>query len=663
MNWAPPPAAHLWLLGAFRLRTPEGMDAAPRSVKARAMIAHLAVTPGGAADRGRLSGLLWSESADAKANLRQCIKEAHRAFATAGLTLLGADRFRVALDVAVLRVDALEVERLGRSSVCRDLEEMAALYQGDFLEGLPVRDPAFDEWLAVERARLRALVCHAVERGLRQCIEDNDREGLEVLAEALLRLEPAHEEAHRALIRHYGERGDLAAAVRQYQACREALARWLDLQPTPETEALLSAVRTVQHSRVGIPPPPSRPVVSPSWHQLRTTLAIEPKALVLGDLTDHGLAAAVAAALREVLARVRWLSVLDQGIWLPTHGPGFEPAGLASPRYGVSISVLRANARIRLSAELKETATAQLLWAHHYDRGFADDVFDLVDEVATKLAATLDREVHLAETTRVMRQPTEMLTPYDYIRKSIPLIFEMSPESFAEAGRMLNRALADDPHEPLAYAWRAFWGCVQLGQGWTEDATAARDEVDWLVRRALELDPKSPFALAIAGHAASFNHHDYATALGYFDQSLKLDPNSPHALDLSAITQCYVGNPEEALRRLHRYEEIWPYDPHPYFHRTTTCIALALAGRYEQAVQLGRRTLQENSNFHAPYRPLIASLGQCGRIDEAREHLSNLRQRQPDFTIGWFREHYPPLREDDRIRYIEGLRKAGVPEN
>ena len=141
---ATPPAAYLDLLGGFRLRTRDGAVASPRSVKARAMIAHLALAPGGVVDRGRLSGLLWSESGDAKASLRQCVKEVRRSFAAAGLTLLDADRLRVALDVRSLRIDALEVERLGRSTACRDLEEMAALYQGDLLEGLPVRDPAFE---------------------------------------------------------------------------------------------------------------------------------------------------------------------------------------------------------------------------------------------------------------------------------------------------------------------------------------------------------------------------------------------------------------------------------------------------------------------------------------------------------------------------------------
>ena len=68
-------------------------------------------------------------------------------------------------------------------------------------------------------------------------------------------------------------------------------------------------------------------------------------------------------------------------------------------------------------------------------------------------------------------------------------------------------------------------------------------------------------------------------------------------------------------------------------------------------------------NFHAPYRPLIASLGLVGRIEEARESLTTLHRLEPDFSIGWFRANYPPLSEDDLRRYIEGLQKAGVPDS
>jgi tetratricopeptide (TPR) repeat protein len=88
-----------------------------------------------------------------------------------------------------------------------------------------------------------------------------------------------------------------------------------------------------------------------------------------------------------------------------------------------------------------------------------------------------------------------------------------------------------------------------------------------------------------------------------------------------------------------------------------------LAGRYDGAIELSRRTIDENPNFHAPYRPLLASLGQLGRMEEAEECLASLHRLEPEFSIGWFRANYPPLKSEDAERYVTGLRKAGVPED
>ena len=66
------------------------------------------MSPDGGCDRGRLAGLLWSESADAKTSLRQCVKELRATLARAGLTLLGADPRGLTLDLSRLSVDALK---------------------------------------------------------------------------------------------------------------------------------------------------------------------------------------------------------------------------------------------------------------------------------------------------------------------------------------------------------------------------------------------------------------------------------------------------------------------------------------------------------------------------------------------------------------------------
>ena len=157
--------------------------------------------------------------------------------------------------------------------------------------------------------------------------------------------------------------------------------------------------------------------------------------------------------------------------------------------------------------------------------------------------------------------------------------------------------------------------------------------------------------------------HDYEKSFGLFERSLQLDPTSAYALDLSALALCYSGRPVEGLERLHSTRDIWERHPNAAFFRTTACIGLFLAGRYEQAVELCRRTIRESPSFHAPYRPLIASLGQLGKIDEARDCVAALRRFEPGFSIDWFRANYPPLQQDDSRRYVDGLRKAGVPED
>src|SRR5262249_56053373 len=69
----------------------------------------------------------------------------------------------VALDPSRVRVDAVEFTRLAGGGV-QALREAMALYRGDLLDGLAIRDPAFEEWVAPERERLRDLAIATLER-------------------------------------------------------------------------------------------------------------------------------------------------------------------------------------------------------------------------------------------------------------------------------------------------------------------------------------------------------------------------------------------------------------------------------------------------------------------------------------------------------------------
>jgi DNA-binding SARP family transcriptional activator len=162
----PSESAHLQLLGQFRLTSVEGRDASPRSAKAKALIGYLALSPGGAADRARLSGLLWSKSADAKASLRQCLRELRLQLDEAGVAAISADAHRIVLNLEELAVDALQVRRRSRSAAPDDVEGIARLWAGELLADVDVGEPEFEQWLATEQVALRTDACRGLERAL-----------------------------------------------------------------------------------------------------------------------------------------------------------------------------------------------------------------------------------------------------------------------------------------------------------------------------------------------------------------------------------------------------------------------------------------------------------------------------------------------------------------
>jgi len=315
---------------------------------------------------------------------------------------------------------------------------------------------------------------------------------------------------------------------------------------------------------------------------------------------------------------------------------------------------------MRFCAELQESATGRILWTEHYDRELGEVGFDFLDNLAGMLACRLDQEVELAEIIRASRKPIEALSAYDCVLRAIPLIFKLTQESFMEAGRLLLSAQDADPYNSLVYSWRAFWYSMYICQSWVRNLETARSELDFLVRRAIELDPKNALALSMAGHIASYVDHNYDHALSLFKQSLQIDPNSAYTWRFNAVTLCYTGHADEALQQLESCRGFWQQRPDSYYYQTARCVAFLLAGQHERAAVEGKGTLSENPNYQAAYRPLIASLGLCGNTEEARAYLTDLRQLQPDFSIDWFRGSYPPLHTDYHHRYIEGLRKAGV---
>jgi adenylate cyclase len=146
------------------------------------------------------------------------------------------------------------------------------------------------------------------------------------------------------------------------------------------------------------------------------------------------------------------------------------------------------------------------------------------------------------------------------------------------------------------------------------------------LQRALDLDPNLTTARGFLGHTYAFGG-DCDAAMPHFDEAIRLSPRDP----LLVLYQLGMG---------------W---------------AALLAGRYEEAVKFATRAAEANPEFPDIYAVLAAAHGHLGWAADAHTTLDQLLQRMPALTASDHRLDRPFARAIDRERFLEGLRKAGMP--
>ncbi|AJC83367.1 transcriptional regulator SARP family domain-containing protein (plasmid) [Rhizobium etli bv. phaseoli str. IE4803] len=192
----------LSLLGGFDCANlAPGSPAATR--KARAMVAYLALQTGHSQSREKLAALLWGGVAEeqARANLRQTLSALRRALQTTGRECFRIEGDRITLNIDDADLDVRRFEALAASFSTEELEQAIALYPGELLEGFSLAEEPFEDWLRIERERLRTVAISALEKLIARHIAGNKPGACIPAATRLLGLEPLREDVHRTLMR------------------------------------------------------------------------------------------------------------------------------------------------------------------------------------------------------------------------------------------------------------------------------------------------------------------------------------------------------------------------------------------------------------------------------------------------------------------------------
>ena len=233
------PILTIQLLGGFGVRASDGAPVLLPTRKTEALLALLALRPGHPHARDKICGLLWPEVQDARArhSLRQTVFSVRRALPAA---LLVSTSRTLAIEATRIQVDVADIERAAQIDSRAALQQAAALYRGELLDGLAIGEHEFEQWLTFERARLRVLMARNLNRLIELQLQDGDvGEAVQSCAQ-LLQLDPLNEQTHRTLIRLHVRQGRRSSALQQYRALSRLLREELGTVPEQETQDLVA---------------------------------------------------------------------------------------------------------------------------------------------------------------------------------------------------------------------------------------------------------------------------------------------------------------------------------------------------------------------------------------------------------------------------------------
>ena len=297
--------------------------------------------------------------------------------------------------------------------------------------------------------------------------------------------------------------------------------------------------------------------------------------------------------------------------------------------------------------------------------GSLDDVFDLQDEVASRVVGVIEPRLRLSETDRASRKPTENLDAYDLYLRALAQTYKRTEEGVAESIRLCRRALELDPAFAPAMGRIAGSRSMQLHLHWIPVAGAEVEDGIHMARQALAVARDNPEVLRVAGFALSAFGGENHTALTAINRAIELNPNYAFAYAQRGIVLAYLNRPDEAIIAAERAIRLSPNDPTVLF---SSYLALGLAhlfaGRYEEALSWADRAWGSVRN--AGLSALRLKLSLCGylsRRDEAGECLQRLRETDPEPTVTIvMRDVVKAMSPELAARIAEGLRKAGLPE-
>ncbi|HMA16700.1 MAG: tetratricopeptide repeat protein, partial [Bacteroidota bacterium] len=391
------------------------------------------------------------------------------------------------------------------------------------------------------------------------------------------------------------------------------------------------------------------------------SIAVLPFASLGGESEQDFVADGIADDLITALARLRWLSVIARNSSFVYKGRAIDVREVARDlgvRYLLQGSVRMAGQQLRITAQLVDAGSGKQLWAEKYDRDLRD-IFAVLDDIANHVVAAVEPHLYAEEGFRAASRQPDSIDAWGLVVRALGLLNRMERRQNGEAQALLRRAIELEPRYARAHAllgWAVWWQTLCLWGGDSADGyrQAARHAQD-----ALALDPGDPWARMISGLCLS-TAGQHERALEELRLALSLNPSFALGYMAYGWALLRAGRSDEAIAETGRALRMSPLDTFSGFYTSVHGLALLAARRFDEALPFLRTSVAAFADYSGHYNTLISCCGHLGRLEEAREFMAIRERMSPPLRLGLVRSLLGRFAHGEV--FIEGLRKAGVPE-
>jgi adenylate cyclase len=388
-------------------------------------------------------------------------------------------------------------------------------------------------------------------------------------------------------------------------------------------------------------------------------IAVLPFDNMSGDPEQAYFSGGLTEDIITALAKHRWLDVVARNTTFAYKGQSPDIRKLAAELgadYVVEGSVRRAGQRIRVTAQLIDTATGSHIWAERYDRDLKD-IFEVQDEITRHITTALSIELVYGTYSGNWIRGTESFEAWDALSKGIFEFMKFTRPGFQACLTEVERALVADPACGTAFAFKG-WGLAMMARYFSSDPGPLWDQAREWCEKALALEASRPLGLGLLAFC-EMNEGRLEQAVESLKEAISLAPTAENHF-LLGQTYLYLGRAKDSIAQTQQAMRLSPRCPGYFLFNMID--GHRILGQFEESLLWADKCIEKMPNSPLPVVRKVSLLSLAERREEAEALAKQLLALEPNFSVdAWIKGQ--PFRNPEHIEpFAEALRQIGLPD-